>query len=89
MPTFGVVGSRSYSYNVTRYTRVLALDLLDRQQLDADKVKKVYEVKLTSKGSCSQIAAVFDAMLDSLFDGFPGENGESRTVGIEWDSIKC
>ncbi len=34
MPTYGIVGSQAYSYNVTTYRRVLALDLLDRRELD-------------------------------------------------------
>ncbi len=84
-PTYGIVGSETYSYNVTTYARVLALDLLDRRELDEGRTKKVYEVKLTSKGSCSQIASVFEAMLTALFMEFPGSSGKSKTVDIDWD----
>ena len=86
MPTYGIVGSQSYSYDVTTYTRVLALDLLDRKELDDGRIKKVYEVKLTSKGSCGQIAGVFDAMLTALFTEFPGSSGKPRSIEVEWDS---
>lgn len=89
MPTLGIVGSESYSYNVTTYTRVLALDLLDRQQFNVGRVEKVYEVKLTSKGRCAQMAAVYDEMLDALFKDFPGESGKTRTVTIEVDTKEC
>ncbi len=85
MPTYGIVGSQSYSYDVTTYTRVLALDLLDRKELDDGRIKKVYEAKLTSKGSSGQIACVFDAMLTALFAEFPGSSGKSRSIDVKWD----
>ncbi len=85
----GTIRSYAYSYNVTTYTRVLAIDILDRQLLDAGKTKKVYEVELTSKGWCGQIAGVFDEMLDALFEEFPGESGKSRTTSVSWDRGKC
>ena len=89
MPTYGVVGSQAYSFNRTTYKRVLAVDILDREQLKAGKPKKIYEVKLTSSGSCSQIAGVFDALLEALFKDFPGESGRSQRTTIDWDSSKC
>ncbi len=82
MPTYGIVGSETYSYNVTTYARVLALDLLDRRELDEGRTKKVYEVKLTSKGRCSQITSVFDEMLTALFMEFPGPSGKSRSIDV-------
>ena len=83
MPTYEIVGSETYSYNVTEYTRVLALDLLDRRELDKGRTKKVYEVKLASKGTCSQIASVFGEMLTALFMEFPGPSGKSRNIGVD------
>lgn len=84
-PTYGIVGSQAYSYDVTTYTRVLVLDMLDREELDAGRTKKYYEVRLTSAGSCGQISGVIDAMLTALFAEFPGLSGKSRNVKISWD----
>ena len=89
MPTYGIVGSETYTYNVTTYTRVVQLELLDRRALETRKVEKVYEVTLTSKGTCGQIAGVMDEILDGLFKDFPGESGKVVTVAVPSLGPRC
>ena len=89
MPTFGVVGSRTYSYNVTTYTRNLAMDIVIRESLNTKTPKKVYEARVISKGSCGQIAQVMDEILEALFQEFPGESGRARTITIYHTDIRC
>lgn len=79
-PTYGVVGSGTRSDTV--YTRFLRLDFVDRAELAAGKVKKRYEAKVVSAGSSSQIAAVMPAMIEALFEDFPGKSGATRRVDV-------
>jgi hypothetical protein len=79
-PTYGVVGSGTYSE--TEYTRFLRLDFVDRVELAAGKVKKRYEAKVVSKGWSSQLAAVMPAMIKALFEDFPGKSGSVRRVSV-------
>ena len=83
MPTYGVVGSSAMS--VTRYTRAIALDIVDAQSLKNGNPQKVYEARAKSTGSCSVIAAVFGGMLESMFKDFPGINGKVRKVEMPFN----
>jgi Domain of unknown function (DUF4136) len=76
-PTYGVVGTGVTSQ--TQYTRVFRLDMLDKQALAAGTVKKLYEGKVVSRGSSSQLAEVLPTMVKALFENFPGQNGSTRT----------
>jgi hypothetical protein len=76
-PTYGVVGTGVTSQ--TQYTRVFRLDIVDKQALAAGTVKKLYEGKVVSRGSSSQLAAVLPTMVKALFEDFPGQNGSTRT----------
>lgn len=86
-PTFGIVGSSSYSYNVTQYKRILTMDIF--QKVENTNPEKVYEAKVVSKGSCGQIGEVIDEIIAALFFDFPGVSGSSETIeitlGAEYD----
>ena len=43
-------------------------------------IKKVYEMKTVSMGSCENINSVINAILDGMFKDFPGENGEVNST---------
>ena len=45
-------------------------------------VKKVYEARAKSTGSCSVIAGVFEEILEAMFKDFPGINGKVRSVEV-------
>jgi hypothetical protein len=76
-PTYGVVGTRKTKQ--TEYTRVLRLDIVDKQALAEGKVKKLYEGKVVSSGVSDQLTKVLPMMVKALFDDFPGESGSTRT----------
>ncbi len=78
-PTYGVVGSSSYSYS--EYTRYLNLYIYDKSQQ-----KVIYEGAAISSGTTGTLLPVIDEMMESLFLDFPGENGKSKIV--ERPSIK-
>ncbi len=82
MPTYGVVGSQAYSYNVTTYTRNVAVDIVTAGSLKDGSPSKIYESRAVSKGSCSQMPEVIDEILEAIFKEFPGESGRSRKVII-------
>jgi hypothetical protein len=39
-------------------------------------------MRARSAGRCGAIVEVFDAMLEAMFEDFPGENGRARTVRV-------
>ena len=87
MPTFGVVGSRTSS--ITQHTRQLAMDLVETSTLESKRVKKIYEGRVKSTGSCSMISYVMPEMLQSLLRDFPRKNGSSEMIIITYEESKC
>jgi hypothetical protein len=75
-PTYGVVGTRETSQ--TEYTRVLRLDIVDKQALAEGNIKKLYEGKVVSSGFSDQLAKVLPEMVKALFEDFPGQSGSTR-----------
>ena len=62
MPTYGIVGTSTYSYNVTKYTRTVAINLVEK-----GTDKKVFESKATSTGRCGIIGKVIDEIAEAMF----------------------
>jgi len=83
MPTFGVIGSSTSS--ITNYTRQLAIDLIETSTLEKDKVKKIYEGRVKSIGTCGMVAAVMPSMIESLFKTFPQKSGSTNTIVLPWN----
>jgi hypothetical protein len=76
-PTYGVVGSRETRQ--TEYTRILRLDIVDKQALAEGNIKKLYEGKVVSNGSSNQLMKVLPTMVKALFEDFPGQSGSTRS----------
>jgi Domain of unknown function (DUF4136) len=83
-PTYGVVGTRETSQ--TEYTRVLRLDIVDKQALAEGNIKKLYEGKVVSSGFSGQLVKVLPKMVKALFEDFPGQSGSTRTSSQVTDS---
>ena len=83
-PTYGVVGTRVTSQ--TEYTRVLRLDIVDKQSLAEGNIKKLYEGKVVSSGFSGQLVQVLPTMVKALFEDFPGQSGSTRTSSQVTDS---
>lgn len=83
-PTYGVVGTRKTLE--TQYTRVLRLDIVDKQALAEGNIKKLYEGKVLSRGFSDQLAKVLPEMVKALFEDFPGQSGSTRTSSQVTDS---
>ena len=83
MPTFGVVGSLTSS--IIKYTRQLAMDLVETSTLERKKINKIYEGRLKSTGACSMLSAMMPGMLESLFMDFPRKSGSTETITITDD----
>jgi hypothetical protein len=79
-PSYGVVGSGVGTR--TEYTRVVQLEILEKEALLNGQVKKVYEGEVVSVGSTGQLSAVMPTLLQALFQNFPGESGQSKTVTL-------
>ena len=81
MPHYTVVG---VSTNLsTQYTKAIAMDLLDAQSIRDGKPKKLYQVRVKSRGECANLNQVFPAMLKGMFTSFPGESGKTDYIEVE------
>jgi len=81
-PTYSVVGSQAYTVNVTEYSRNLAMDIVTSESLKLGQTEKVYEGRLTSRGSCSQMSEVIDELIEALFTKFPNGSGRVEVPSI-------
>jgi hypothetical protein len=63
----------------TQYTRVLRLDIVDKQALAEGNIKKLYEGKVVSSGFSDQLTKVLPETVKALFEDFPGQSGSTRT----------
>lgn len=75
-PTYGVVGSSSYSVKVNE--RFLLLIIRN------EAGERVYTCFVKSEGSSSEINLVIDEMIDSVFKYFPGVSGKMYKVEVPW-----
>ncbi len=66
----------------TIYTRSVRIRI-DRQTPPAST--RVYEATAISKGTCGSLSSVMAFMLAAIFSDFPGENGKTETVRVDWD----
>jgi hypothetical protein len=71
-----VVGYRNVSRDVS--TRRLRVDI-------AEGASKVFEASATSSGSNATLSVTMPYLVRSVFDGFPGTNGQSREVEFDID----
>lgn len=76
-PTFGVVGSSTYSRTV--YSRALQLSIAEPQTANENETTVLFEATVSSVGTSSQLSRVMPAMVEALFREFPGESGATRT----------
>lgn len=83
MPTYGVVGAMPVSG--TEYKRAVNIDVFKRTSTNPIKV---YEMKAISTGSCGNINSILFSIIDGMFKSFPGENGKTNRVNIDWNG-KC
>jgi Domain of unknown function (DUF4136) len=71
-----VVGYRNVSRDVS--ARRLRVDI-------AEGASKVFEASATSSGSNATLSVTMPYLVRSVFDGFPGTNGQSREVEFDID----
>jgi hypothetical protein len=71
-----VVGYQTVSRDVN--TRRLRVDI-------SEGAAKVFEASATSEGGTRQLSTVMPYLIRSVFDGFPGANGQARVVEFDVD----
>lgn len=79
-PSYGVVGSRTYTYNT--YTRVFELFIYDGKATEDSEDKRIYEGTAISTGTSSSLPKVIPYLIEALFQGFPGKSGEVRQIKL-------
>ena len=77
-PTYGVVGSSTVSS--TKYGRTLWLSIVELKSVGTGNLNVLYEARVNSSGSSSQLPKVMPAMIEAIFKDFPGKSGETRRV---------
>ena len=87
MPTFGVVGSSTSIVSGEQFSRNIAIDIVDRKTLKSEKPVKVFEGRVRSAGSCSQMNQVIDEIAEEFFQKFP--NGSGKVVITEGANYDC
>ncbi|UUV19967.1 DUF4136 domain-containing protein (plasmid) [Fusobacteria bacterium ZRK30] len=73
-PTYGVVGTSTNTETV--YVRNLRLNIYEFNNTP------LYEGKVVSEGSSSQLNIIMKYLVEALFKNFPGENGETEYITI-------
>ena len=84
-PTYGVVGSRTYSYST--YTCRLGLVLLKGRLVGDSIGKRLYEGTAKSTGPSGSLSTVMPYLVEALFKEFPGESGKAHKVILSQGSI--
>jgi hypothetical protein len=78
-PTFGVVGSQTHSVNERIFTRHGAFDLYEKI---GSTLRKVYEARAISEGTCSQPAVTARTILPVLFGSFPRRDATDARLDV-------
>jgi hypothetical protein len=79
-PWWGL-GPVPISYDVTLFRHELRVDLFDRQPREA-VARKVYESRATTLARTESMPRLMPALVQAVFDDFPGESGSTRSVEI-------
>ncbi len=75
-PEYGVTGFVPIS--VTQYSRVLRVEIVNRAASPTEKPQRVYQADVISVGTSGTLARVMPAMIEGLFEAFPGQTGQTR-----------
>lgn len=79
--TLGVVGTGTGSR--TEYDRAVRMTMYSLAAYrQSQKLESVYEGEIRSTGSTGDLPTVMPALLDGLFQDFPGKSGTARVVSI-------
>lgn len=80
-PTFGQTGA--IPYNVTQYPRTVIVEVISTDVSDSGVQEKIYEGRVTSRGTSSEIARVMPTFIEALFKDFPGKSGKSKNISMK------
>ena len=75
------VGDRQVSYTV--HTASLRLRLLDAQASPPGKPRTLFESRAVYEGGSDSLPVVVPYLVRAVFDEFPGQNGQVRTVKFD------
>lgn len=75
-PSYGVVGTEAYTYDVTKYTRLLSINIFNKQSEEL-----VFEGRGTSTGRCGIIGEVIDEIGAAVFQKVPSGSGSVSIKG--------
>lgn len=64
------------------YTRFISIDIA---KPEGNNLKKIYEGRLRSQGSCSKLTVVLPNLMDMYFYQFPRQSGVTKSEKKQWD----
>jgi hypothetical protein len=85
-PDYKVVGF--YEKSVTTFSRLMTFRIATTTSLNSGNPVSVYESVSLSSGHCGTIHVFYDAMINAVFDDFPGRDAMTRKKDIKLDA-KC
>ena len=86
VPVTGAIGTATSSQ--TEYTRRLKLELLDRAAWQRGELQQKAEFTLTSRGENGDLNRVMPTLIQALFKGFPGTNGQTVEVRLPLPKVE-
>jgi hypothetical protein len=68
------------------YLRRVTLTITRTPEELGGEARRIYETTALSKGTCPIMSVVFDEMLAAIFQDFPGQNGQVKTVTVRGEA---
>ncbi|ANK82909.1 MAG: hypothetical protein TEF_20460 [Rhizobiales bacterium NRL2] len=75
-PVHGIIGYEWVPISVTTYGSALMVYIHDTAREEGEA--RVYEGRVTARGSCGRLDVVLDDMITALFEKFPDQSGRVR-----------
>ena len=77
-PTYGQIGA--IPVNQTYYTRTFVMNIYDSSLAKEGVSKSIFEGRVVSTGSSSQVSEIMPNMIEAMFKKFPGSSGKTIDV---------
>ena len=79
-PQYGVVGSDTETE--MEYERFVVMTIVDMHKTTSDHLEVVYETRVKSSGSSSELAVVMPTLIKAMFQNFPGVSGKTKRITL-------
>lgn len=85
-PQYGITGYSTGITTSTYFPRVVVVDIYEVDWSNVKDARQVYQLSISSSGTCGVLSQVIDEMLEAGFQNFPGENASAKRIQISSDA---